>query len=86
MSDTKKNTDLEPKPEVEVIEKPAGGYHIALVGNYSDTDETRLMLTPEACGLLTSAGMKVSMESGAGVDISFKDETYAEYTARMKAT
>lgn len=83
MSDTKKNTDLEPKPEVEVIEKPAGGYHIALVGNYSDTDETRLMLTPEACGLLTSAGMKVSMESGAGVDISFKDETYAEYGVRI---
>lgn len=57
--------------------------HIGLLANYADTDETRFLLTPEACGLLTSAGIRVSMESGAGVDISFKDETYAEYGVRI---
>ena len=83
MSDIKKDTDLEPQPSVEVIEKQGGGMQLGLVGNYSDTDETRFMLTPEACGLLTSAGIKVRMERGAGVDISFKDETYAEYGVKI---
>ena len=44
-----------------------------MVGNYADSDETRLLLTPEACGMLTSSGIQVSMEAGAGVDISFSD-------------
>lgn len=83
MAETKKNTTLEPQPDVEVLDKPSQGLHIGLLGNYSDTDETRFLLTPEACGLLTSAGIRISMEAGAGVDISFKDETYAEYGVRI---
>lgn len=83
MADTKKSTTLEPQPETAVVEKSSGGIHIGLLGNYADTDETRFLLTPEACGLLTSAGIKVSMEAGAGVDISFKDETYAEYGVKI---
>ncbi len=83
MTDTKKDSTLEPQPEVSVIDRPGGGIHIGLLGNYADTDETRFLLTPEACGLLTSAGIKVSMEAGAGVDISFKDETYAEYGVKI---
>lgn len=75
--------DPEPQASVETIEKPRGGIHIALVGNYADTDETRFLLTPEACGLLTSGGVKVSMEEGAGVDISFDDSTYAEYGVKI---
>lgn len=51
---------------------------IGLVANYADTDETRFLLTPEACGMLTELGLPISMESGAGVDISFDDEAYAE--------
>lgn len=76
-------SNLKPQEEVEVIDKPQGGIHIALVGNYADTDETRFILTPEACGLLTSGGVRVSMEAGAGVDISFDDSTYAEYGVRI---
>lgn len=87
MTDTGKDKDINQKPEprasVEVLEKPQAGVHIALVGNYSDTDETRFLLTPEACGLLTSGGVKVSMEEGSGVDISFNDETYAEYGVKI---
>ncbi len=87
MADTGKHSDtnqsLEPQAAVEVLDQPQGGVHIALVGNYSDTDETRFILTPEACGLLTSGGIKVSMEQGAGVDISFNDSTYAEYGVKI---
>ncbi|MDE6019002.1 MAG: hypothetical protein K2G85_09350 [Muribaculaceae bacterium] len=59
------------------------GTDIAILANYPDTDETRMLLTPEACGLLTSAGMKVAMEEGAGVDISFSDDAYAEYGVKI---
>lgn len=70
---------LEPTPG-----QPAGGsIHIGMVGNYADSDETRMLLTPEACGMLTSAGLHVSMEAGAGVDISFSDEAYMEYGVRI---
>lgn len=56
---------------------------IAMVANYGDTDETRVLLTPEACGLITSSGMNMSIESGAGIDISFPDEAYAEYGVKV---
>lgn len=64
-------------------EKERSGIHIGLTANYADTDETRFLLTPEACGLLTSAGIRISMEAGAGVDISFSDEKYSEYGVRI---
>lgn len=83
MTQTKKNHELETQTEVEVLDQPAPGIHIGLLGNYADTDETRFLLTPEACGMLTSGGIRISMESGAGVDISFKDETYAEYGVKI---
>lgn len=59
------------------------GTDIAMLGNYPDSDETRMLLTPEACGLLTSSGLKVAMEEGAGIDISFSDDAYAEYGVRI---
>lgn len=52
---------------------------LGLVGNYSDTDETRFLMTPEGSGLLTSAGIRVLMEKGAATDISFPDSSYKEY-------
>lgn len=56
---------------------------IAMLANYADTDETRMLLTPEACGLLTSSGLKVAMEEGAGIDISFSDTAYEEYGVKI---
>lgn len=56
---------------------------ISMLANYRDTDETRVLLTPEACGLLTSSGLKVSVETGVGIDVSFPDEAYAEYGAKI---
>lgn len=70
---------LNPQPEVQVRQVGNPKIKVGMVGNYPDSEETRMLLTPEACGLLTSSGIAVCMESGAGVDISFPDESYAEY-------
>lgn len=83
MTTTNKESELQPQEQVEVLEKPGGRVDIGLVGNYADTDETRFMLTPEACGLLTSGGVRICMETGAGVDVSFPDDTYAEYGVKI---
>ena len=76
-------SELEPQELLDMLDTPAGNLHIGIVANYSDTDETRMLLTPEACGLLTSSGIKVCMEHGAGVDVSFPDESYAEYGVKI---
>lgn len=83
MTQSKKNPVLEPQEEVALMEPERSGLHIGLLGNYGDTDETRFLLTPEACGMLTSGGIRISMEAGAGIDISFKDETFAEYGVKI---
>lgn len=75
--------DLQPQEMVEVLEKNAGGPELGLLANYPDGYETRMLLTPEACGILTSGGFRVCMESGAGSDISFGDEKYAEYGVQI---
>lgn len=69
----------EPSPELRMEHGGISRIRIGMVGNYPDSNETRMLLTPEACGLLTSAGIEVSMETNAGVDISYTDESYAEY-------
>lgn len=79
--------DLAGSLETQLLEENEidhGRYaYIGLVGNYDDTDETRVLLTPEACGLLTSGGHVIAMESGAGIDVSFSDESYAEYGVKI---
>lgn len=76
---------MELEPEAQLQEEILGRktLHIGLLGNYPETEETRILLTPEACGLLTSAGMKICMEEGAGIDIDFSDEKYAEYGVKI---
>lgn len=56
---------------------------IGIVGNDDNREETRQFLTPEGCGLLVSAGIKIKMEKGAGIDLSFSDETYASYDVEI---
>lgn len=75
--------DLQPQEMVEVVERNAGGIELGILANYADGYETRMLLTPEACGMLTSGGYRVVMESGAGSDISFSDEKYAEYGVKI---
>ena len=71
------------QPQPIDLSKPEPRLYISMLGNYAETDETRVLLTPEACGMLTSAGIDVVMESGAGIDISFPDEAYTEYDVRI---
>ena len=77
------STVLETKVQVEVIEEEGPQPVIGLVGNYPDTDETRFLLTPEACGLITSGGLTMCIEEGAGIDISFSDSAYREYGVKV---
>lgn len=83
MTDREKSTVIETQEELLSVELDKGKPTLGLVGNYPDSDETRFLLTPEACGLLTSAGYKILMESGAAVDISFKDEAYADFDVNI---
>lgn len=73
------------EPELELITQfdHQGTLTVGVVANYADDEETRFLLTPEACGLLTSAGIDLYVEEGAGVDISFSDEAYAEFGAKI---
>lgn len=82
-SNSLKNEILDPQPAVEVLEEQAPKAVIGLLANYPDTDETRFPLTPEACGLITSGGITMCMEEGAGIDVSFPDSAYREYGAAI---
>jgi alanine dehydrogenase len=77
------DVNLEEEPRKESISTAGKSLQIGIIGNYPESDETRFLLTPEACGMLTSAGMSVCMEQGAAIDIDFKDETYAEYGVKI---
>ncbi len=74
-----KTAVLEPKLQEKVNTEDAPHGCIGLVGNYHESDETRLLLTPETCGLLISSGWHITMESDAAVSISYPDEAYAKY-------
>ncbi len=73
------------EPELKLITPfdHQGKISVGVLANYADDEETRFLLTPEACGLLTSAGIEVTIEAGAGVDISFSDEAYADFGAKI---
>lgn len=76
--DNKCNNDLQPQTETAAVMKGKPGVRIGILGNYADSDETRFMITPEACAVLVAQGYKVCMEEGASVDISFTDLNYAD--------
>ena len=80
MSDkTTSDFDLKTKLQPVETETMDASFTLGLVANYSDTDETRFLVTPEGSGLLTSAGIRVLMEKGAATDISFPDSSYREF-------
>lgn len=85
MTENKIKTTIELEPQLQPVagDKAAKSVRIGLVANYEDTDETRILLTPEGCGLLTSSGYNVVMEEGAATDISFPDKAYSEFGAEI---
>lgn len=83
MKNNSQNPETLPKPETRTVTTEDQRLSIGLVSTYSDTDETRIMLTPEGCGMLVSLGYRVLVEKGAGIDISYSDEEYAHNGARL---
>ena len=81
MTEKETTSTIELEPQLKKEEKNVNGKKltIGLAGNYPDTEETRFLLTPEGCGLLTSSGTKIMMENGAATDISFPDSAYTEF-------
>lgn len=68
----------EPFEMAKALEELLPANTIGLCANYSDTEETRFLLTPEVCALLTTSGYMVKLESGAGSTINYTDADYAE--------
>ena len=71
------------QPEIVLEEGFEQPLNIGMVSNYNDSEETRILLTPEACGILVSAGNIVTVEAGVGIDVDFSDEDYARYGVRI---
>lgn len=83
MADKETSKGCEPLEQTLIADAGAKKPVIGLAGNYQDSDETRFLLTPEGCGMLTSGGFDICMEHGAAVDIAFTDEDYAEFGVRI---
>lgn len=81
MSDINSHSAPETQPELLLEPGMDGSLTIGLLANYADSDETRILLTPEACGIITQAGHKVVVETGVGIDINFTDDDYMKYGA-----
>lgn len=77
----KTTSDFDLKTKLQPVDTDTmdASLSLGLVANYSDTDETRFLLTPEGSGLLTSSGIRVLLEKGAARDISFPDSSYREF-------
>lgn len=83
MSDMHTDVNYNPQEMPVLTEEGASAITIGILANYSDSDETRFLLTPEACGILVGSGYKIVMESEASIDISFSDENYADYGVKI---
>lgn len=71
--------ELKPQLQQKANAEDVPHARIGLLGNYYDSEETRLLLTPETCGLLISSGWKITMESDAASSISYPDEAFAHF-------
>jgi alanine dehydrogenase len=83
-------TDLSELTAVGMITKESplatkkGGkpLHVGLPKEIS-TEEKRVVLTPEAVGLLSNNGIQVVVESGAGLHAKFKDQDFSDAGAKI---
>ena len=67
-----------PQPQAEAVKTDRTKMSLGILNNYPDTDETRLFLTPEACALISNFHYHIMMETGAGIDINYSDQSYAD--------
>lgn len=77
LPDKMDSTACATKPKETKTETSRHSFSLGVLNNYADSDETRLFLTPEACGLLHTMNIGIALESGAGTDINYPDEAYA---------
>jgi alanine dehydrogenase len=64
------------------VKKGAKPLYVGLPKEIS-TEEKRVVLTPEAVGLLSNNGIQVVVESGAGLHAKFKDQDYSDAGAKI---
>lgn len=81
MTQTQHTPDTQAAPSATATRRAP--FTLGLLNNYPDSEETRLFLTPEACGILTSQGLDICMENGAGIDINYPDRAYADHDVRI---
>lgn len=79
MDDKKRSVRLDTQPRRTAAANRADKRCIGLAANDPDGHETRLLLTPEACGIIGSMGFRIVMEAGAGRPLSFSDDDYASF-------
>lgn len=73
---------LTPKEAPAVVKK--GGKPISIgLPRENSSEENRVILTPEAVGLLTTNGLDVIVETGAGLASKFSDQDYSDAGARI---
>ncbi len=65
-----------------MVKKGGKPLHIGLPKEISN-HEKRVVLTPEAVGLLSNNDIQVMVESGAGLQAKFKDQDYADAGAKI---
>lgn len=78
------STSCATKPAPAKPDTARRSFSLGVLNNYPDSDETRLFLTPEACGLLHTMGIGIFLEAGAGTDINYSDEAYAAAGVEIK--
>lgn len=64
------------------VKKGAKPLHVGIPKEFS-TQEKRVVLTPEAVGLLSNNDIQVIVESGAGLSAKFKDQDYSDAGAKI---
>lgn len=78
------NTTPTPQPAAVKPHIAKRNFALGVLNNYPDCEETRQFLTPEACGMLVGAGIDIYLEAGAGIDINYSDEAYAQNGCMLK--
>ncbi|MAN85491.1 MAG: alanine dehydrogenase [Algoriphagus sp.] len=73
---------LIPKESPAKVKRGKGGMTIGIPKEQSD-EEKRIVLTPEAVGLLTNNGLNVIVESGAGLASKFSDQDFSDAGAKV---
>lgn len=77
LKDLALQTALTPKESPLVLKKKGRKVSIGLPKELS-ADENRIVLTPDAVGVLVRNGIDVTVEAGAGSGANFSDSAYAE--------